>query len=130
VVSVGLSIPIGLLILHRSLSQILILDHKVFLSSTTAASIMPKKSGSLSKIKHVSNKSCILDNHWLFLVCKLVILLPYSPDLNPIEQAFASIKAFLCCHWRDSCLSLIDCVCHNITPDKAWGYFQASGYVV
>jgi hypothetical protein len=35
----------------------------VFSSSTTAASIMPKKSGPLSKIKHVSNKLWILDNH-------------------------------------------------------------------
>ncbi|KAF7345996.1 Tc1-mariner class transposase [Mycena venus] len=63
-------------------------------------------------------------------LCKLVFLPPYSPDLNPIEQAFASIKAFLRRHWKDSCLSLIDRACHNITPDKAWGYFRASGYVV
>jgi hypothetical protein len=59
VVSVGLSIPIVLQILHRSLSQILIPDHEVFSSSTTAASIMPKKSGPLSRIEHVSNKLCI-----------------------------------------------------------------------
>jgi transposase len=66
----------------------------------------------------------------LFLVCKLIFLPPYSPDFNPIEQAFASIKAFLRRHWKETCLSLIDRACHIITPEKAWGYFQASGYVV
>jgi len=28
--------------------------------------------------------------------CKLVYLPPYLPDLNPIEEAFAKIKALLC----------------------------------
>jgi hypothetical protein len=29
---------------------------------------------------------------------KLIYLPPYSPDFNPIEQAFHSIKAWLCQH--------------------------------
>ena len=29
---------------------------------------------------------------------KLIYLPPYSPDYNPIEQAFHSIKAWLRCH--------------------------------
>jgi hypothetical protein len=62
--------------------------------------------------------------------CKLIFLLPYSPDLNPIEQAFSSIKAFLCHHWQDFSLSVIDRTCHNITAEKAYGFFRASGYVV
>jgi transposase len=28
--------------------------------------------------------------------CELIYLPPYSPDLNPIEQAFAKLKALLC----------------------------------
>jgi len=28
--------------------------------------------------------------------CKLIYLPPYSPDLNPIEEAFAKLKALLC----------------------------------
>ncbi|KAF7372044.1 Tc1-mariner class transposase [Mycena venus] len=63
-------------------------------------------------------------------LCKLVFLPPYSPDFNPIKQAFSSIKAFLRRHWKETCLTLIDRACRNITPEKAWGYFQASGYVV
>jgi transposase len=62
--------------------------------------------------------------------CKLIFLPPYSPDLNPIEQAFSSIKAFLRRHWQDFSLSIIDHACQNITAEKAWGFFRASGYVV
>jgi transposase len=28
--------------------------------------------------------------------CELLYLPPYSPDLNPIEEAFAKVKALLC----------------------------------
>jgi len=64
------------------------------------------------------------------LGCKLFFLPPYSPDLNPIEQAFAAIKAFLRRNWKDDGLSIMDHACHNITSDMAWGFFRASGYVV
>ncbi|SJL02942.1 uncharacterized protein ARMOST_06283 [Armillaria ostoyae] len=61
--------------------------------------------------------------------CKLVFLLPYSPDYNPIEQAFSAIKAFLCCSWDDFSLSVIDRACHSIMASKAWGFFCSSGYI-
>ena len=28
--------------------------------------------------------------------CEVLFLAPYSPDLNPIEEAFAKLKALLC----------------------------------
>jgi len=62
--------------------------------------------------------------------CKLVFLPPYSPDLNPIKQAFSAINAFLQRNWKDQGLSIIDHACHNIMPDMAWGFFHASGYVI
>lgn len=31
---------------------------------------------------------------------KLVYLPPYSPDLNPIEEFFAKLKAFIRRHWQ------------------------------
>ncbi|GLB45137.1 hypothetical protein LshimejAT787_2000450 [Lyophyllum shimeji] len=62
--------------------------------------------------------------------CRLIFLPPYSPDLNPIEQAFSAIKAYLRRHWHDMSVSVIDRACHNITPQAAWGFFKASGYVV
>ena len=36
----------------------------------------------------------------LSLDCKLLFLLPYSLDLNPIEQAFSAIKSYLK-HYND-----------------------------
>ena len=65
-----------------------------------------------------------------FLDCKLIFLPPYSPDLNPIEQAFSVIKAYLKQHCDDFSLSIIDCACRSITPESAWGFFRASGYVI
>ncbi|KAK0189725.1 hypothetical protein F5146DRAFT_931952, partial [Armillaria mellea] len=59
----------------------------------------------------------------------LVFLPPYSLDFNPIEQAFAAIKAFLWHHWTDKGLTIIEVVIRNITPEKAWGYFYSSGYI-
>jgi len=61
--------------------------------------------------------------------CKLIFLPPYSPDYNPIEQAFSSIKAYLRRHWHERTLSVIDHACHQITPAKAASYFRASGYM-
>jgi transposase len=62
-------------------------------------------------------------------MCRLIFLPPYSPDLNPIEQVFFSIKAHLRQHWDDFSLSIIDSACHKITADMAWGFIQSSGYV-
>ena len=37
-----------------------------------------------------------------------MFLPPYSPDLNPIEQAFSVVKTFLRRNWKDQSLSIID----------------------
>ncbi|THU91561.1 hypothetical protein K435DRAFT_609536, partial [Dendrothele bispora CBS 962.96] len=59
----------------------------------------------------------------------LVYLPPYSPDFNPIEQAFSVIKSFLRRNIFDQSLSIIDRACQSITSSHAWGFFKASGYV-
>jgi len=61
---------------------------------------------------------------------KLLFLPPYSSDLNPIEQAFMVIKAFLRRNWKDQSLFIMDEACHHILPDMAWGFFHNSAYVV
>jgi transposase len=66
----------------------------------------------------------------LSLGCRLVFLPPYSPDLNPIEQAFSVIKSYLRRYYHDLSLSVIAAACRSITGEKAWGFFRASGYVV
>lgn len=63
------------------------------------------------------------------VVCKLVFLPPYSPDYNPIEQAFSAIKAHLRQDCEDRSLSALDRAVHEISPLMAFGFFRASGYV-
>ncbi|KIM64576.1 hypothetical protein SCLCIDRAFT_69967, partial [Scleroderma citrinum Foug A] len=52
----------------------------------------------------------------------LMFLPPYSPDYNPIEFAFSSIKAFLRRH-QDMSITAIIQACQKIIPEKAEGYF-------
>lgn len=58
---------------------------------------------------------------------------PYSPDLNPIEQAFAKLKTLL----RKAAERTIDGLTHRIgqlvdhfTPTECQNYFRNSGYCV
>ena len=63
-----------------------------------------------------------------------VYLPPYSPGLNPIEEAFSSVKAFLKAHEvianssRDI-ETIIQAAFHCITIDKCKGWFSDCGYV-
>ncbi|RXW16551.1 hypothetical protein EST38_g9310 [Candolleomyces aberdarensis] len=65
---------------------------------------------------------------------RLEYLLPYSPDLNPIEEAFSKIKAFICRHGdllaRDTNGVMYDLmeIMEIVTEDDALGYFMHSGY--
>lgn len=62
----------------------------------------------------------------------LLFLPKYSPDLNPIEMAFAKIKTLL----RKAAARTIDelwkaagNICRLFNPDECWNYFKAAGYV-
>ena len=70
---------------------------------------------------------------------RLVFLSAYSPDLNPIEEAFSAIKAWIRSN-RDYVLEelvgqqvnayrmLWDAV-FSVTPENAYGWFKHSGYI-
>ena len=81
---------------------------------------------------HQSDEICkLLDRHGV----RLEYLPPYSPDLNPIEEAFSKIKHFICCHqgyYRatqgDGILYDMLEVTDIITPADAAGYFVNAGY--
>lgn len=64
--------------------------------------------------------------------CWFLYLPPYSPDLNPIEQAFSKPKSHLrkigARTFTDLFCALGD-ICRMFTPDECWNFFQAAGYV-
>jgi transposase len=56
---------------------------------------------------------------------------PYSPDLNPIEQAFAKVKALLrraAVRSREALVERFGAALDAITAQDAHGFFGHSGY--
>jgi transposase len=62
-----------------------------------------------------------------------VYLPPYSPDLNPIEMAFAKLKAHLRkakAQTVDALWKAVGSICELYQPDECWkNYLKAAGYV-
>lgn len=64
--------------------------------------------------------------------CWLLFLPPYSPDLNPIEMAFAKLKAHLKrigARTFDALLKAIGNICALFDPDECSNYFQHANYI-
>ena len=66
--------------------------------------------------------------------CRVEYLPPYSPDYNPIEQAFSVIKSLIRRQGRaflpDQALYYeMYRTCDRITPEMSWGFFHHAGYV-
>jgi len=64
--------------------------------------------------------------------CELLYLPPYSPDLNPIEEAFSKIKGILRKAEGRSREALIEAMCRAldaITPQDAQSFFRHCGYL-
>ena len=61
-----------------------------------------------------------------------VLFLPqYSPDLNPIEMAFAKLKAHLraaSARTFDALHAALGSICAMFTPTECQNYFTAAGY--
>lgn len=53
----------------------------------------------------------------------------YSPDFNPIEQAFSIMKAHLRRNCRDTSLFAMDRAISSIGADFAASFYRASGYM-
>jgi transposase len=61
----------------------------------------------------------------------LIFLPPYSPDLNPIEMAFAKLKARLramAMRTIDELWKAIGQICDLFAPQECANYFKAAGY--
>jgi transposase len=63
--------------------------------------------------------------------CELIYLPPYSPDYNPIEQAFSKLKSYLraaCARSQKTLMDLIGQALSTITASDADGFFEHCGY--
>lgn len=63
--------------------------------------------------------------------CKLLYLPPYSPDFNPIEEAFSKIKGFLRqigARTREALMEAIGKALDTVTAKDACGFFIHCGY--
>ena len=63
--------------------------------------------------------------------CWFLFLPPYSPDLNPIEQAYSKLKAHLRrigARTFDTLINAIGEVCDLFTPEECWNFFRHAGY--
>jgi len=62
---------------------------------------------------------------------ELRFLPPYSPDFNPIENAFSKLKALLrkaAARTRDALWDAVAAALDAFTPDECANYFAAAGY--
>lgn len=63
--------------------------------------------------------------------CWFLFLPPYSPDLNPIEQAFAKLKAHLRrigARTYDALIDALGDVCGLYQPSECQNFLKAAGY--
>lgn len=63
--------------------------------------------------------------------CWFLYLRPYSPDLNPIEQAFAKLKAHLRklgARTFSDLFEAIGDICDLFTPGERWDFLANAGY--
>ncbi|MEJ7842616.1 MAG: transposase [Rubrobacter sp.] len=63
--------------------------------------------------------------------CELVYLPPYSPDLNPIEEAFAKLKALLRkaeARTHEALVEAMGRALDAVTGKDARGFFEHRGY--
>jgi transposase len=63
--------------------------------------------------------------------CELIYLPPYSPDFNPIEQAFSKLKSYIreaCARSPQTLVGIIGEALRTITVSDAEGFFKHCGY--
>ena len=63
--------------------------------------------------------------------CELLFLPPYSPDLNPIEEAFSKIKGLLRkveARTREALIEAMGAAISAVMARQARGFFEHCGY--
>ena len=83
-----------------------------------------------ARIHHDSELVALIEG----LECHVIFLSPYSPDYNPIETAFSTIKSWIRYNrvFMETCNDPIYALlvaCSQITSQMAKSYFEASIYI-
>ncbi len=63
--------------------------------------------------------------------CELLFLPPYSPDMNPIEEAFSKVKGILRkakARTREALMEATGSALDAITPEDICGFYADCGY--
>ena len=63
--------------------------------------------------------------------CELLYLPPYSPDFNPIEQAFSKVKELICkaeACTREALIGAMGKALEAVSAQDARGFFGHCGY--
>jgi transposase len=63
--------------------------------------------------------------------CELIYLPPYSPDMNPIEEAFSKVKGILRkaqARTRETLIETMGPALSAVSPTDARGFFEHRGY--
>jgi transposase len=63
--------------------------------------------------------------------CELLYLPAYSPDYNPIEEAFSKIKRFLRkvgARTKEALIEALGAALSAVSPEETRGYFEHAGY--
>ena len=97
---------------------------KVLLPSLRAGQIVVMDNLSAHRPKRIRE---LIEQHG----CELVYLPSYSPDYNPIEEAFAKIKHLLrkaAARTKEALIDAIAAAISAITAEDIRGYFQHAGY--
>lgn len=87
---------------------------------------------------HFQQKAILI--HHLQSGMRLLFLPAYSPDLNPIEEAFSAIKAWMRANrdyvtgemggpFSDPYVLIWEAIYGVVTPEKAYGWYKHSGYI-
>ena len=78
-----------------------------------------------------SHKSAYAAEVLASIGARFLFLPPYSPDLNPIEMAFAKLKALIrkaAARTYDALWRAVGDVCDLFSDEECYNYFKAAGY--
>jgi transposase len=101
---------------HPGPCSVLVMDNCKIHTSDEIHHLLKEEAGWFLQLSNISETNS-------YIGLKLVFLPLYSPDYNPIEMAFAIMKAYICHNNKESGITLLDQACAMISPEMAFSFF-------